>query len=334
LIRVAGAALLAAVLAGCGSASESSLDRSADATSADTSRFELRFQVTGEPLKADEFKFEISGLFDYPNERGLMTMEAAGSPDEEMPVEFRLIGKTGYERWIVKGKNYWVKEIEPEPSGDPTELLMPFPGSQTKPTDVLTRVLHASDKVETVGKEDVRGVETTRYRANVNTRELVKQLPADKRPTEDVMSEDLPVEIWIDAESRLRRLRFTEDLSETDEPASFHMEIDLFDYGVEVDVQPPPADELISQDELDRLQGQGVETQVESGRLEPMDPEEVCKSAREHLPKKDADQVCADVKAKGASGEGRPVSPDKVCEAPREDRTKADRFCLEMKEKQ
>jgi hypothetical protein len=300
LIRFAGAVLLAAALAGCGSVSSADLERSADATAAETSRFELSFRAPGlELTKERDFTFVASGLFDYPNERGLMRIDGAESSADEFPTEFRLIGKTGYERWVFKGKTYWVKDDASEMSDDPTELLVPFPGGPTKPTDVLTRVLQASDENEKLGNEDVREVETTHYRAKVDGRKLLQQMPpSDKRyEPEEVWGERfIPVELWIDEESRVRRIRLTEDGE-----GSSVMTIEFFDYGVDVDVQPPPADQVISQEELEKLQYEVWEEKFpssESREAGPENPEQVCKWAREELPKKDAEEFCREVKEK------------------------------------
>jgi hypothetical protein len=300
LIRFAGAVLLAAVLAGCGSVSSADLERSADATAAETSRFELSFRAPGlELAKVRHFTFVASGLFDYPNERGLMRIDGAESSADEFPTEYRLIGKTGYERWVFKGKIYWAKDDASEVSDDPTELLVPFPGGPTKPTDVLTRVLQASDENEKLGNEDVRDVETTHYRAKVDGRKLLQQMPpSNKRyEPEAVWGERfIPVELWIDEESRVRRIRLTEDGE-----GSSVMTIEFFDYGVDVDVQPPPADQVISQEELEKLQVEAWEEKFpssDSGEAGPENPEQVCKWAREELPKKDAEELCREVKEK------------------------------------
>jgi hypothetical protein len=300
LIRLAGAILFAAALAGCGSASSSDLERSADATAAQTSRFELSFRVEGIPLsKQSDPRFVASGLFDYPNERGVLRMDEADPAEDGLPTEFRLIGKTGYERWVFNGKTYWAKDDVVETSDDPSELLVPSPGGPTKPTDVLKRVLMASDEIKELGDEDVRGVETTRYRARVDGRKLLQQMQRSDRlhtPEEVWGDRFFPVELWIDEESRVRRIRLAEG-AEPDE--SMVMTIEFFDYGVEVDVQPPPADQVISQEELERLQQEAWEAKFpksESGRGEPESPEQVCKWAREELSEKDAEEFCEEVK--------------------------------------
>jgi hypothetical protein len=300
LIRLAGAVLLVAALAGCGSASSADLERSAEATAAETSRFEVSFRVKGvEPSKENDFAFEASGLFDYPNERGLMRMDEpeSESSGDDLPTELRLIGKTGYERWVLNGKTYWAKDDVSEMSDDPSELLVPFPGGPTKPTDVLTRVLLASDETETLGDDDVRGVETTHYRAKVDGRKLLEQMPpSDKRyEPEEVWGERfIPVELWIDGESRVRRIRLTEDLSRGAEETTV-MTIEFFDYGVEVDVQPPPAEQVISQKELEKLQTEAWEAKFpnsESREAGPATPEQLCEWARKEVPDKEAEALC------------------------------------------
>jgi hypothetical protein len=289
-------AVAALAFAGCGSASGSSLDDAAEATAADTSRFEMEFRITGMPANVNS-TMTAEGVFDYPNERGIMTVggKLPYVGKDVSFTEFRLIGNVGYTRWLVKGKGHWVKEDDVQTSGDPVELLIPFPGSPTKPTDVLARVLLASEEEEELGEEEIRGTNTTHYRARVDIEKLVKQLPAADRPDGDVSQlwgeKLVPVEIWIDDESRLRRIT----IEQTDDDASMSTTVELFDYGVEVDVEPPPADEIVSQEVSDRRTGSMGLTTEESSDLSL---KEACKSAREHLPKKDADEICAEIEEK------------------------------------
>jgi hypothetical protein len=299
-MRVAVAVAFVVMLAGCGSATASSLEDAADATAADTSRFEYRFSFGAtKEHKAEELN--AAGVFDYPNERGLMKVGGWSGffGDDVFLKELRLIGRTGYVQWVVKGKTYWVKEEEQvDPSSDPTGLLIPFPGSPTKPTDVLTRVLLASDEKEEIGTEEVRGVETTHFRARVDLKELVKQLPAAERPEGDVVqlwgSRFVPVEIWIDDESRLRRITIEQREDEEDGNPAVTITVELFDYGVEVDVKPPTED-LISQEQFDKLTAGSSMGLEASGEGEQVSPEEACESARKDLPKKEADRFCAEI---------------------------------------
>jgi LppX_LprAFG lipoprotein len=287
------AALALLLLVGCGGTA-ASLDDATEATSAETARFEMRFRVTGEPEKLN-FEMQASGSFDFPNERAEMMISGDMpffDPAKMSWKEFRLFGTTGYMRWVVKGKAYWVKSEENEPSGDPTELLVPLPGTPTRPTDVLARVLAASEETEELGQETIRGAKVTHYRARVNVRRLVQQLPPKDRPDHVSGPRFVPVEMWIDENSRLRRIT----TEQVDDGETATMMLELYDYGVEVDVEPPPENETISEEEFDKLTGEL--SPGEAGEAEPLSPDEICADAREHLPKKEADELCASLKEK------------------------------------
>jgi LppX_LprAFG lipoprotein len=298
LIRAA-AALVVLLLAGCGGTA-ASLDDAAEATSAETARLEMDWGMTGGPPEAN-FAMKARGVFDFPNERAAMTVSGEMKVfGEDVAFEdFRLIGKTGYTRWLIKGKAYWVQTDESDSSDDPTDLLLPLPGTSTKPTDVLARVLAASDETEEIGHEEIRGTDTTHYRARVDVKKLAKQLPPEDRPDEgDIWGPRfVPVELWIDDENRLRRITTVE--KDDDDPVTMTMTVELYDYGVEVDVEPPEG-EVLTEEEFEKLEGSPFhfETESEAGEGEPLSPDEVCADAREHLPKKEAAELCASLKEK------------------------------------
>jgi hypothetical protein len=242
---------LALALAGCGSASEATLNDAAEATAAESSRFEM--SVRYPPSMETMGELMAAGSFDYPNELAAMTVSGPFpflGEDVDLK-EVRVIGRTTFIRWVVKGKQYWIRDEVEETSSNPSELLIPFPGSPTKPTDVLERVLAASDETEVLGTEDVRGAETTHYRARVDLRKLLKELP-NEPSQEDVLETGerfVPVELWIDDESRLRRITIARDANRGGETTT----VELFDYGVQVDVEPVAAEELTPKEEFDKI---------------------------------------------------------------------------------
>jgi hypothetical protein len=92
------------------------------------------------------------------------------------------------------------------------------------PTQALDRLEEADNEVVEDGSEEVRGEPTTRYRFGAD-------VDADV---------DVAGRAWVDGEGRLRRL----ELSEGGTTAT----VDLFDFGTEVDVEPPPAAETTTVD--------------------------------------------------------------------------------------
>ena len=275
---------LVGLLAGCGGASGSGLEGSAEATeAAETARFEVAYRFVD--LGGKEEKLSATGVIDFPGER--MAMNVADAAKFESPLELRLLGKVGYVKWVVKGRTVWEKQEEVEPSGDPAEFLIPGPGTLVKPTDVLARVLLASDENDEVGQEDIRGTETTHYRARVDLEKVVQQMPESERPEGDFQelwgARFVPVELWIDDESRLRRIQITRPAEEENANPETIMTADLFEYGVEVNVEPPPSDQVMSHEEFESLTDSMTDTNV-------------CESLGKELPKKQADRACLEVK--------------------------------------
>ncbi len=59
----------------------------------------------------------------------------------------------------------------------------------------------------------------------------------------------MPVDIWIDGDNRLRRIT----MEQKEEDSTLSTRFDLFDYGVDVEVEQPPADNVISQEAFEKL---------------------------------------------------------------------------------
>jgi hypothetical protein len=278
LIRVLVAALVVAVFAGCGGTA-SSLEDAAEATGAETSRVAMTHRIHATETEK-EYVFESEGVFDYPNDRAVLTTsDWVPFYGEDIQLrEVRMIGKAAYWRWVIRGKTYWTMQDPAERSGDPAELLIPGPGTATKPTDVLTRALLASEGNEELGQEEVRGEETTHHRARVNLNELIKQLPASERPQEELLAQFggpvVPVDLWIDAENRLRKIVISRPARTEGNVRGpgYTATVELYDYGVDVDVEPPEG-ERISEEKFQELTGDWLTTTVEeSGEGEVKKP--------------------------------------------------------------
>jgi hypothetical protein len=93
--------------------------------------------------------------------------------------------------------------------------------------------------VDKLGSEEIRGVTTTHYRAHL-----------DKTKAGLGILKDEPgvVDAWIDDQGLPRRIRVP--FGGENEAAGV---FDLFDFGVPVDVEAPPANEIVSEDKMDKL---------------------------------------------------------------------------------
>jgi hypothetical protein len=139
-------------------------------------------------------------------------------------------------------------QLEDLAANDPRELL-----------DVLRA---AGGEIETVGTEDLRGTSTTHYRVTVNLAEYEKLVPASEREEPDSMAgdlleqsglEELPVDIWLDGEGFVRKLgmSFSSEQPGTTEMVDGSMTFELWDYGETVDIELPPAAQVVDAATLD-----------------------------------------------------------------------------------
>jgi hypothetical protein len=128
---------------------------------------------------------------------------------------------------------------------------------QTDPAQALKYLLGASDDFERVGSQQVRGVETTHYRGTVDLRKALEQIPADsgdelERVLELVGDPKMPFEVWIDDDGLARRMKYEQPLpaGQGGEDATMALTMEMYDFGADVDVEPPPDDEVIDLQEL------------------------------------------------------------------------------------
>jgi hypothetical protein len=223
-----------------------------------SSRITLNAAVQGQTRGT----FDGAGEFEFETEQGRLEVDLA-------PLGLVGEGRTAvlFDRDVVYlnlggqlpglGDRPWVKidlDAVAGGRGDSIEALRQLQAND--PTAVLNYLRGVTGKVTEVGPAEVRGTKTMHYKASVDLDKASKASPSEVR---DDLAEvirqlggtRLPVEAWIDADGRLRRLRYTIDLAELsdDAPAKgsgtgkVTASLELFDFGVEVAVvTPPPAE--------------------------------------------------------------------------------------------
>jgi hypothetical protein len=226
--------------AGCGSAEatrESVVADTAEKTAAAGSS-RIALLVDGKQLG--------TAAFDYERESGIAEVDGDVQIIYTPKATYTSLGAIRPE---AGDKKRWV---EYEFSGDSRGPFYPLPGH---PSDLLGFLQAASD-VEKIDTGEERGVEVTRYRARLDVERALQQLPEGERDTSrqmirqywpDAAKAGIPFELAIDGESRLRLVSLTI-------PEDEALVVEFYDYGVEVDAKPPPADEVVKWEELTRLE--------------------------------------------------------------------------------
>lgn len=124
---------------------------------------------------------------------------------------------------------------------------------QTDPAEALS-ALRGVTAVAEVGEEDLEGVATTRYAATLDLRTAFEASGVESTPFEERgvdLDQSVPVDVWIDGDGLIRRYESTLDVDGT----SHAMTFEVLEYGPEVDVEVPPAEDTISFEEAMGRQG-------------------------------------------------------------------------------
>lgn len=211
---------------------------------------------------AAEPAIKAQGTFDYGTHQGRVTTQLppsfpAGGEDVEVVLDrsaiyVRLPGSFGGFLQLPEGKQ-WVKaNVGEHDRAEDGVFGSLFSGAD--PTSALDRLRQEGATVEQVGREEVRGVPTTRYRFHL-----------DEAPAASDGHHGLAGEVWVDDEGRLRRVTTAAPAATGDEPAGaaqpggeaqapFLGDVttttDFFDFGAAVDVAPPPAEQVADVSQL------------------------------------------------------------------------------------
>jgi len=265
--------VLILVLAGCGSAVNPLLATVTKTSSAEGVKVELSGEATS---AAGPMTFTGKGAMDLKGRRMQMEtlMEMPALPGGSMKVDQVLDGTTMYMRMpMLKGQlpggKEWMK-IDMQKAGKAAGLDMSamMQGGGSDPAAML-RWLEATDGVEELGTEAVRGVQATHYKAVVKTEDLGETLPEDQREAfeknldklrELGMAEEVPMEVWVSDDDLLRRMTY--EMTQTIPGAgemTMKFTMELFDYGTNVEVNPPADGDTFDTTDV---AGQGLQQQA------------------------------------------------------------------------
>ena len=115
----------------------------------------------------------------------------------------------------------------------------------------LLGTLRGAAHVKRVGTEEIHGVETTHFKANIDTRLAVSKIKDRKlrklaEKSWALMGDSLPVNVWIDDDGLTRRMQLEFSAKGT----SFDEVLDFVDFGVDAFIVAPPKSSTIDFKEL------------------------------------------------------------------------------------
>ena len=237
---------LTLLISGCGGADGSLLatavQNTEDAGGAEVA-FQMEIQVPGQ---AQPIVMTGNGVEDAKNKLASLTFE---SPPPVGRIDLVQDDLTTYMRSdafsTLGGGKEWMK-MDLEEIGSSMGLDMSeIPTVQTA-SDQLRMLEATSDGITEHGTETVRGDETTHYSATVD----VERMPNGERIAELSGLEEMPVDVWIDGEDRIRRMEVKQDMNAGGVQMSMHIAVEYVRFGVPVDVDVPDDDEVFDVSEL------------------------------------------------------------------------------------
>ena len=112
----------------------------------------------------------------------------------------------------------------------------------------LLQLKGVTGAVKTVGKEKVRGDNTTHYSFTVDLDKAAQLAPSDQKAgieaaAKTVVNKQEPTEVWLDGKGRVRRLKQTVQIASGALTGTTNLTLEYFDFGTKVDATPPPADQ-------------------------------------------------------------------------------------------
>jgi hypothetical protein len=173
---------------------------------------------------------------DYAADRGELLINA--NNDSDPAEQIRLVGHDVYIGARAGGSMHWMKQTSEDPIG--ARRFLPGPGG-ARPDRLLNTLRDSSTNVDKLGTDEIRGVTATHYRAHLDKAKIGagSGIKTDEPGT---------VDVWIDEQGLPRRIRVPDNgAGETAQV------VDLFDFGVPVDVKAPADDEIVSEHEFELL---------------------------------------------------------------------------------
>jgi hypothetical protein len=253
-------------------------DAGENTKAAGTLRLETVSRVSVVGPAAETFEFRSTGVIDYVNDRSEYREESSGcrtivigdATYGELP---RDGGFPPGKRWVKFGgeddahsdalsEQSQTQSVEEE--GGISVYSISLATSEPATHDYLDEMRKSSHEPERVGHEDVRGVSTTHYRGEVDASSRIE---SDVQDVEDAQ-EIREIDVWVDSEGRARRLVTTDKTPGAEEGRGWVTTAEYFDFGLEAEIQAPPAAEVLTLDEWERITEKQMRRELDAYMLE------------------------------------------------------------------
>lgn len=256
-------------LAGCGG-DTLSFDPVAKAATktAETESARVAFQANMSMEGIGGVSFSGSGVFDGKSRSGALNMkfnmpqaaqtQLGGNPTMNMIFDgsdgFVLYMRSPmFDKQLPAGS--WVKmDLEQLAKKQGIDMSQLMNANQADPSQTLA-MLTASKDAHVMNYDRVHGVLTTHYMLSLDLKRMAKANKAMSKSLEQLMDmtdvDSFPAEAWIDDQGNVRKMKIEMSMNApTGGELKMTMTEELYDFGVNVTIQPPPASQLVDMSAL------------------------------------------------------------------------------------
>jgi hypothetical protein len=182
---------------------------------------------------------ELSGVMEYDDNSIAMKASSTGAQAMEMVMLDKVMYISGAGIPLPEGKKWLSVDMN-----DPDSLFGQL-GKSTDPS-FMFKAMESPKKFELLGTEEVDGVEANHYNVVMDTASYADALDLSAEIAK-FMPKEIGIEMWVDADNR--PVKFHQELEIPDmtgsgKPTTSTTDGTYYDFGTDVDVEAPPADEV------------------------------------------------------------------------------------------
>jgi hypothetical protein len=210
-------------------------------------------QVTS--AQGQEFTTTLDGVTDLETGDSESTLELSLPGQETQPSQLITDGSTAYiEAGAFPGAPTEARWISIDFQEVGAQMGINLEAFRQNGTGQLAYLSEVAD-VEEVGAETVGDAETTHYRFTTDLAALAESGPEELRSSFDQLIQitgvkEIPTQVWIDEDDRVRQIVTNIEMEQQGQQISQQSTIEYSEFGVEVDVQPPPKNDTVDITEL------------------------------------------------------------------------------------
>jgi hypothetical protein len=242
----------------------------ANSTEVTSGRIEGSMTISGISGVSGDLTMPFSGEFDNATGDSSFTLDmsgmaAAASTDESIPpgmgdmfgeMEIRTIGDTSYMRFGLFSMLGVTTDWVSMPATDAGDMASSFGAGPTNPEDLMKAWGDAAwTNVEDLGTESIRGVNTTHYRAVVDVAGMMQAADAQAQSelqSLGTMPDTLPLDFWLGDDNVIHKMvmQFDGSGDSANGFGSMTMTWEMYDFGADITIEAPPADQVTDGNDL------------------------------------------------------------------------------------